>query len=119
MLVGSTVHVGVDKRYIIRGSEWINHNTPSTAKVYVASPKMTFYVKRDGSRFPQDFPYGVDYTLAQRIHTIKTGDFNYAMLSANRNQVQTTLEKTNAAGLILVKRFKNNRDDEVLIFKKE
>lgn len=115
-IIASVIHIGADNRYYIQSANWVNQNLPTTAKVYMNDPRLTYYVKRQGTKFPQDFPWGQNLTVAERIQIINQEQFNFAMLITRKAQIASVINLAEQQHLILIKSFSNNRDDSVLIF---
>lgn len=118
-LFASVFQIGANNAYYIQSSTWVNQNTPANAKVYMSDPRLTFYVKRNGSKFPADFPYTATHPIPQTIAAIRAGDFTYAMLVTWKAKTPLTLKLTAQSHLKLIKDFTNNRGDAVLIFQRQ
>lgn len=115
-MIASTVSIGTDNRNYIQSADWINQNTPTTAKVYMSDPRLTYYVKRNGTRFPEDFSWGVVFTVPEMLQSIQQKQFNYGMLITRKAQIASVISQAQQQHLTLIKSFPNNRGDQVLIF---
>ncbi len=118
-ITSSITLLGVDKRYYQQSAEWVNHNTAKNASVFMSDPRLTFYVKRAGTKFPDDFPFGVSYSLSQQINLINQNHYQYAMIVTQKSQINLTKAVAAQSNLALVKSFINNRGDQILIFKRD
>jgi hypothetical protein len=108
--------VGANKSYIIEAGNWIKTNTNVNARLFTTEIKLIYYADRPGSRYPDDFPYGVGVNF----FTIKNIDFkkyDYAAIAVTKNYIPEALKLFKEFHLETVKTFTNNKEDVIYILK--
>jgi hypothetical protein len=96
--VGSIYNFGPSKTYVVKAGQWINNNTPPTAKLYSTNIQCSYYAHRQTEEHPNK----------------KT---NYFVFDIARHDKKSEKKLLAALKLKPIKEFHNSRGNKILIFK--
>lgn len=115
--LGSIIHLGPSKIYIRSAGNWLAHNVPENAKIYVNDFQLMYYSKHLGIDIFKDF------NEAANINNIKNQhwkNYDYLAILFNHHQqknIEINKVLKNANDIRLVKIFSNKRGDKIAIYK--